>query len=708
MSLISFVPNAGFMLMDRHYRVLGVQRSTRADGEEHTELELLDSDGIKSIKSLDYLLDQYQKKNIRPPCHELLSPAELLLSRPKIYPLASDVPPDKLDIGKKVEKLLRAVHRAGGLERGSKKFWENEYEALCKEHGFEKAPSKSTVRRWVGKIVKADGIPWCVVLAPETHLRGGKGGIRACDTAVALMHQCVEDFYFGVRNPTISSCHRDMKAEFTRYNLHRPPEERLIVPGYKQLATYIRSLPGYEVEAAKFGRTAASEKFVSVRYLRRKLRPLQRVQVDHTPLDILALDDDGVLLGHVRLTLVIDCCTQAILGYSIGFGAPSAAAVLEALRHACTPKAYITELYPDVVNPWPMHGRFELLAMDNGPEFHSDTRFKASIVEFSIANDFAWMPRGKSRYKGLVEEVQKFLNRSAIDPQPGATGSHPHTRKPSEVPPEQCAVHKLASLHRLLHIWICDVYHVSPHGKNSLVPLKRWKELTALMPVRLPAHFDRLEMACGEIVPRHIQHYGLDICDLNTFNNEELQRVRRTYQHSDTVEVRVLYKPSLLDRIWFKHPGTNEWIPVDNHDPETRGKSQYQIQLMRKLQRASAKAGGVELSIAEAFEKMRRIGNELLQAHTIAQRKRGLRLLGLLPEMSADMKAADEVSRPRTPSRARRSTAKRNTSAKPRELPAPPVPRLPPDSARVDSAPSKEHGPMPPRPLPEPLRIIGR
>ncbi|WP_427914118.1 hypothetical protein ACPWT1_03975 [Ramlibacter sp. MMS24-I3-19] len=544
-------------------------------------------------------------------------------------------------------------------------------------------------------------------MADDRSNHGGRGQLRIIEGALGLLQQCVEDHYFGTDGSSFSYCHRQVVREFETHNKLVPEEERLKIPGYKQMVHFIRSLPAYEVVAAKFGRSFAREHFTAVKYRNvAKLRPLERVEIDHTPLDIYALSDEGIFLGRVRLTLVIDVRCKAIIGYSIGFGAPSASAVLEALRHACTPKTYLRERYPDIRNAWPMHGMIGLLAMDNGQEFHSKSKFKASIIEFSMASEFAWMPRKKGRYKGLIEAIQKYLNRQAMDNQPGATGSHPHVRKPSEVPPEQYTVFKLSDLHRLLHTYICDVHNVSGHGKSKIVPLKTWQELTSLTPVRLPGHYDRLELACTTGVLRRIQPYGLDVADLRSFNSDALQAVRRLYEHQGTVQVQVRYREALLDKVWFKHPGTGEWIEVPNHDPDTCNKSAYQVKLMRRMQRESEKDGGAHLQVAEAYRRMRDIGLGLLTAKTIAQRKRGLQLLGLLPGTSAEYLDARTQSAAQSHSTdlPRRT---RSSRPAPSPRPAPTSPPAPSTAEHIPVARPPAPAPLSPISVPKALQQIG-
>jgi hypothetical protein len=57
---------------------------------------------------------------------------------------------------------------------------------------------------------------------------------------------------------------------------------------------------------------------------------LERVEIDHTPLDLFVVDDDtGMPLGRPYVTLCIDDFSRCILGMHIGFTSPSYQSVVQ-------------------------------------------------------------------------------------------------------------------------------------------------------------------------------------------------------------------------------------------------------------------------------------------------------------------------------------------------------------------------------------------
>ena len=95
----------------------------------------------------------------------------------------------------------------------------------------------------------------------------------------------------------------------------------------------------YQIMRRRYGRQAADVKRKPRGVGVLTTRPLERVELDHFLLDIhLVCGRTGVSLGRPWLTLAVDHYSGMVLGYHLTFGAPSAASVLAALRHAILPK----------------------------------------------------------------------------------------------------------------------------------------------------------------------------------------------------------------------------------------------------------------------------------------------------------------------------------------------------------------------------------
>ena len=647
MSPISFVTNARFKLFDR---ILKIKDVFKRDGQ--AKLEVVDEDGVLHVHSEEYLLDQYLKRNLRAAEFVQEDAEQLSLGGKPSLKLMSDLTEKDREEGVKNAALFQAIVDENGLQRGNTSFWARRFPAMCKEYGFAGTLDRSTIQRWIGKVRNCIDAPLQYVLAPKNDLKGGRGKIRMSEEVEKIVETCVQDVYLSSENTPLTECYQELVKRMIQENEHRHKNNKLKLVSYAQLRRYVLGIDAYEVHASRFGRASAEKKFKISRKTRRRLsRALERVEIDHTPCDVFVVDDKGETLGRAYLTVVIDKKTKVILGFNLGFEGPSIMSVLRALKHAVSPKSYLREKFPEVVSDWPMFGLIELLAMDNGSELHA-TPLKITIMDMDIVREMVYMPRAKPFFKGLVENKQGILNRGISSGQPGATMSHFWQRN-KDRKPEEYAVHTLESLHRMMHIWVCDIYHQTVNKELKTTPYKAWMEATTLMPVRLPPNRERLDLVCTLPITRKLQAYGVEVCYLRTFMNEELDRLRRRYTHEGSITLEVRYKPYKLDKIWVKDPDKQTWFVVENYDSETRNTTAWQQEQVEKLMREEKNETGAVISRATAQAKLRAIGTELLAAKTMAQRRRALKMLGMLTaadlanSLAEEPKEKEEQPKPR-------------------------------------------------------------
>ncbi len=99
--------------------------------------------------------------------------------------------------------------------------------------------------------------------------------------------------------------------------------------------------------------------------------PLDLVQVDHTPVDLILVDPlDREPVGRPWLTVGIDTYSRCIAGFHVTSEAPSATSVVLCLTHATMDKAPWLALR-GVEADWPVAGKPRRVGVDNGSEFHS-------------------------------------------------------------------------------------------------------------------------------------------------------------------------------------------------------------------------------------------------------------------------------------------------------------------------------------------------
>jgi len=116
-------------------------------------------------------------------------------------------------------------------------------------------------------------------------------------------------------------------------------------------------------------------------------------------------------IGWPTLTVLIDKFSRFPLGYYLSFAAPSAPAVVGALRHAILPKtlsvAALRQLPFD--KDWPVYGIPMRLVVDNGLEFHGkDLEGIATDLGMVIEYGGMW-PMGSSRRWWLNQKTHSSV-----------------------------------------------------------------------------------------------------------------------------------------------------------------------------------------------------------------------------------------------------------------------------------------------------------
>jgi putative transposase len=189
-------------------------------------------------------------------------------------------------------------------------------------------------------------------------------------------------------------------------------------------------------------------------------------QCDHTPADILVVDQHGDILGRPCLTTVVDTYSRCIVGLHLGLELPSAAVTCLALRHAILPKRY-SPMY-QLRNSWGTYGIPQYLYTDGGSDFTSQ-----HIDQIAASLGITLCLRRRPSDGGIVERPFGTLNREFFSTLPGYTTACLKGHQ-TQVEAEACIT--LEDLERLLVRYIVDRYNQLPDarlGKESRIA--RWE-----------------------------------------------------------------------------------------------------------------------------------------------------------------------------------------------------------------------------------------
>ncbi len=197
--------------------------------------------------------------------------------------------------------------------------------------------------------------------------------------------------------------------------------------------------------------------------------PLERVQIDHSPVDLIVVDErDRQPIGRPYLTVATDDYSRCLLGLVVTLEAPSAVSVGLCLAHvACDKRPWLESL--GVEAEWPMGGRPKTLYLDNAAEFKSEA-LRRGCEQHGIA--LTYRPPGRPHFGGIVERVIGMAMQW-VHELPGTTFSNPAERGTYDS--DATAVLTRRELERWLTLAVAT-YHGSVHGTLHQTPAARWAE----------------------------------------------------------------------------------------------------------------------------------------------------------------------------------------------------------------------------------------
>ncbi|VEB42738.1 Transposon Tn7 transposition protein tnsB [Chromobacterium violaceum] len=349
---------------------------------------------------------------------------------------------------------------------------------VAKRIGDARPPSTVSIYRWCRLFL--NNSEDLMSLAPRTANCGRHQG-RIAPEVLDLFYGTVDGFYLTRARLSKRDAHAELVDRITEENRLRPLDAKLRAVSYSCFCRLInRLLDPFILKARRFGEKYAHRYFRTRRNGPIALFPLERVEIDHTRLDIIVVHPiTKQPLKRPTCTIALDRRTRMVCGIYIDLEPPSTIAVLMCLRQAVTSKQSILDSLPNGnLFTWPVEGQFRLLCMDNGPEFHGNAHKQFCS---DMHADMQYCPPGKPWYKASVERFLGTLNLRLIHRLPGTTWSN--TVERGDYPSEKLAHLTLHELRQLVYRWVVTEYHNTRHSELGETPLECWTRLVAEHPI---------------------------------------------------------------------------------------------------------------------------------------------------------------------------------------------------------------------------------
>lgn len=498
--------------------------------------------------------------------------------------------------------------KAQGLTKLTSETLDTLIREVSLELGDKTPPSAITLYRWYRRyLASGEDIR---VLSPAFKRRGNRlrklsGRDPQKSEAVAkIIDTVINEKYLSKHRPTVESVCDAINARIIAENKFRDPGAQLSFPHRSTVYDIISRLDPYEVTKARYGVRIADHKHGAVKLGPRPTRPLERIEIDHTKLDLLVVDEVMRLpVGRPWMTTAIDKYSRMIVGLYISFNPPGYLSVMSCLLHAIRPKTYVKERFPNIQNTWDTYGIPEMIVVDNGPEFYS-RHFEDACLQLGIGVLYA--PPKMGQFKGSMERWFRTQNQQLLHGQPGTTFSNIIDK--ADYDPKRNAVISYSALEEMAHTFIIDVYQKRMHRGLNDIPSRVWKQAVEEYPPFLPPKNTELEALLGCVEHRAISAKGIELHSI-FYNDERLAGLRRTLKPGEKVTVK--YDPANLGHIYVADIKKGEYVPVPavNH-VYAEGLTLWQHTVIRRYVRHTMKREIDMVALCLAKERIQQIVEE--------------------------------------------------------------------------------------------------
>jgi len=307
--------------------------------------------------------------------------------------------------------------------------------------------------------------------------------------------------------------------------------------------------------------------------------PLQSVQIDHTPIDVMIVDEENrQVTERPYLTVAFDSHTRCVLGYHITYNKPSrlsvAMTLLNCIQEKSTSIQKIYTQFPEMdeklltsinSSKWKdVYGLPFTLHMDNGSDFRShDVRLFGARYKVHLH----YRAVKKPQHGAYVERVLGTLN-NRLHGIAGTTFSNTVEKK--DYPSEKRAIYTLAELEARVLTEIL-LYHEDYHEQIRMAPIRKWDEAFQRTSAesaisrnlsQVNPEFFHLDVLPSEM--RTVQKKGVQMFNL-WYADPRIQKwigTRDPEKYTEKLNFLIRYDPRDIRSIYFYDPDEQGYYPL--------------------------------------------------------------------------------------------------------------------------------------------------
>jgi putative transposase len=472
-----------------------------------------------------------------------------------------------------------------------------------------------TIYRWITTYERTERVSALIT----TKRDGGRGRSRLNPAVEKILNQTIEDHYISKQKRSVQSTCQEVKRQCINAKLE-PPHPNTV-------RNRIAALSDQYKLNGRMGGKAAREKFSPVlSHFPGADWPLAVIQIDHTELDIILVDDVYRRpVGRPWIALAIDVFSRMVVGFYISFDPPDAMSVGLCIAQAILPKEKWLARF-DITTAWPCWGTPKTIHADNAKVFRGNM-LKRACEEHGI--DLDWRPVATPHWGGHIERLLGTLLKE-IHNLPGTTFSNPKER--GTYNSDKASAMTLSEFEKWIAIYIVEAYHQRVHSSLKMSPIKKYEEGIfgtkdkpgTGLPTRITDE-DRLRLDFMPYIERTIQKdYGVGVDEIHYYHDVLRRYINAMDQNNPKLKRRFIFKrdPRDISQIYFYDPDVKLYYAIPYRDTSHPPMSIWELrEVRRQLEKEGVESVNEQL-IFDAYERMRRQEEESVKETRKARRSR--------------------------------------------------------------------------------------
>jgi putative transposase len=473
---------------------------------------------------------------------------------------------------------VRAL-RKSSTTRGRRLEVERSIKATALRTNDKAPPSASTVMRWARRYESSNNN-----ISALVDRRLFRASIKQIHPLIETALQVeLKKSYFTRDRHSLVHAHEQLRTRIGRLIRERKVDPEHSV-SYPTLSRRVREVDLYQ-------RVASREGTARARYVCRTSfpdghpsYPMERVEIDHTPLNWVVICDRTQLpLGRPVLSIMLDAYSGYVLGFYLSFYGPGLTSVAGVVRHAVMLKEeQISGL--GLSNRWLSYGMGDEWVIDNGLEFHS-FGFKQMAMVLGVDLMYCrvrtpWLKPRVERFFGSLNTLTLVKGRVS-KPMANAVRLDPY---------KDAAISFSDLVTGLIQFFV-DVHPFQVNQRKLATPYDLFSEgIGRCPPASYPGSWNELRLVAAPSKVLTLAQGGIELLGLPYGSFEFAPLVKR---HGSRLKVLCKWDPDDMGLLHVQDPETKQWLSAQCRWKDYAfGLSLNQHQLIRKFAREQLKRDG--------------------------------------------------------------------------------------------------------------------